>query len=485
MVPIFSPDGQWVAFTPDQSTLKRVPLSGGEPFTICDQCDRASWGDDGTIVFNREGALWQISEVGSSPELLAAPMPDRGVPAMVNPVLLPGGQAVLFEIGVYQFGGVGVLSLESNELIVVSTNGSDPLYSSTGHILFARGNTLFAVPFDVGRFEVTEPAVPVLQGVRVENGGALQADVSQGGLLVYAPADAAMGTQLVWVDREGKVESVLDEQWRVFYAPRISPDGKQVAVQINEGGNTNIWIHESGTLRLLTTDGVSANPIWTPNGSGVTFNSGSAAPFSIRWTTGDGTSEVKTLLPSEYPIFPAAWSPEGNQLVFQEDSPNPNLFVADVRDGGSRTALLETDFSEQSATLSHSGEWLAYVSDRSGSDEVYVRPFPGPGAEQVISRGGAEEPVWGPDDTELFYRSNDTFLMVAVLQTEPFQVRSREVVFADQRFWRGPERAHYDIHPDGQRFLMLNMLSSEGPRPKINVVLNWFEELKRLVPTDN
>ena len=140
---------------------------------------------------------------------------------MSRPDLLPGGQAVLFEIGTIQFGGVGVLSLENNELIVVSTDGADPLYSSTGHILFARGNTLFAVPFDVEGLEVTGPAVPVLQGVRVENGGALQADVSRDGLLVYAPAGAEMGTQLVWVDRNGTVESVLDEQWRVFYAPPV------------------------------------------------------------------------------------------------------------------------------------------------------------------------------------------------------------------------------------------------------------------------
>jgi len=482
--PFFSPDGQWMAFGKDGSTqLKRVPLSGGEPFTICDQCYDGSWGDNGSILFAWEGSLWRIPEVGSSPELLAEPMPDRGVPGMSRPVLLPGGQAVLFEIGTIEFGGVGVLSLENNEVIVVSTDGVDPLYSSTGHILFARGNTLFAIPFDVQGLEVTGPAVPVLQGVRVENGGALQADVSRDGLLVYAPAGAEMGTQLVWVDREGKVESVLDEQWRVFYAPRISPDGKQVAVQINDGGDTDIWIHESGTLRLLTTDGVSANPIWTPDGSGVTFSSGSAGSFAIRWTTADGTSEVKTLLPSEYPVFPAAWSPEGNQLVFQEDSPNPNLFVADVRDGGSRTAFLETNFSEVQATLSHSGKWLAYVSDRSGSEEIYVRPFPGPGAEQVISRGGGREPVWSPDDSELFFRGPSDFLMVASLQSEPFQVLSREVVFASRDFWGAPGPAAYDIHPDGQRFLMLNMQGSEGPRPKIHVVLNWFEELKRLVPT--
>ncbi|MBW2174357.1 MAG: PD40 domain-containing protein [Deltaproteobacteria bacterium] len=486
-MPFFSPDGQWVAFgDKGRSQLKRVPLSGGESFTLCNQCAAGFWGDDGSIVFDWDGSLWRIPEVGSSPELIAEPNPDRGVPRMSRPVLLPGGQAVLFEIGFLQFGGVGVLSLENDEVIVVSTDGSDPLYSSTGHILFARGNTLFAVPFDIKNFKVTEPAVPVLQGVRVENGGALQAKVSRDGLLVYAPASAAMGTQLVWVDRDGNVESVLDEQRQLFYAPRISPDGKKVVVQINDGGDSNIWIHESGTFRLLTTDGVSANPIWTPDGSGVAFSSSSAGSFAIQWTTADGTSEVKTLLLSEYPVLPAVWSPESYQLVFQEDSPNPNLFVADVRDGGSRTAFLETDFSEHSATLSHSGKWLAYVSNRSGSDEVYVRSFPGPGAEHVISRGGGMQPVWGPDDTdtELFYRGYDVgFLRVASLQTEPFQVPSRKVVFPARDFWGGVGHAQYDIHPDGQRFLMMNMQDPDGIRPKIHVILNWSEELKRQVPT--
>ena len=490
IMPFFSPDGQWVAFGDLSGTrLKRVPLSGGEPFTLCTQCVEGFWGDDGSIVFDdKNGSLWRIPEVGSSPELLAKPMPNRGVPGMTRPVLLPGAEAVLFEIaarGTFASGGVGVLSLENNEFVVVSNEGANPLYSSSGHILFARENTLFAVPFDVERFEVTGPAVPVLQGVRVENGRALQADVSRDGLLVYQPAGTEMGTQLVWVNREGILESVLDEQWRVFVSPRISPDGKKVAVQINDGGDTDIWIHDSGTFRLLTTDGESAFPVWTPDGSGVAFSSGSAGSFAIQWTKTDGNSEVETLLSSENPVLPVAWSPEENQLVFQEGLPNPNLFIADVRDGGSRTAFLETNFSEHSAALSHSGKWLAYVSNRSGADEVYVRPFPGPGAEQVISRGGGNQPVWDPDDTELFYRDlGGSFLMVASLQTEPFQVLSREGVFAAGDFWGGQGHAHYDIHSNGERFLMINMQDSDVVRPKIHVVLNWFEELRRLTPTN-
>ena len=222
--PFFSPDGEWIAFWSQVGNrLSRIPRSGGEPFLLCEQCSHGFWGDDDSILFARNGALWRMPGTGGTAELLVGPMPDRGVPALDRPVLLPGGQAVLFEIGLLGFGGIGVLSLDTGEYVQVSDNGANPLYSPTGHILFARGSTLFGVPFDAEELTVTGPVVPVVQGVRVENGGALQARVSPNGLLVYVPASEATGTRLVWVDRDGGVvDSVFDEP-RVFNAPRQSP----------------------------------------------------------------------------------------------------------------------------------------------------------------------------------------------------------------------------------------------------------------------
>jgi serine/threonine-protein kinase len=246
MIPFFSPDGTWVAFV-DDFGIKKVSLSGDELYTLCDSAGEGSWGDDGYIIFGSEGLLWRVRDIGGEPELMAKPMPDRGVSGLNRPVVLPGNKAVLFQNGNPGFGafsGIGVLSIESNEVILVSARGSDPIYSHTGHIIFSRGDTLVAVPFDVEGFEVTGHAVPVLQGVRVENGGAVQADISRNGLLVYAPAGTTMGTQLAWVDRSGGNLEPLTTQWRLFSAPRLSPDGEQIAVVINDGGNTDIWIVE-------------------------------------------------------------------------------------------------------------------------------------------------------------------------------------------------------------------------------------------------
>jgi serine/threonine-protein kinase len=482
-MPFFSPDGEWIAFADALGATKRVSLSGDELYPLCDSSGEGSWGDDGYIIFGSEGSLWRVRDIGGEPELVAKPMPDRGVSWLARPVMLPGNKAVLFENGNLEFEGIGVLSIESNEVILVSAHGSDPFYSHTGHIIFPRGDTLVAVPFDVEGFEVTGQAVPVLQGVRVENGGAVQADVSRNGLLVYAPAGKTMGTQLAWVDRSGGNLEPLTTQWRLFSAPRLSPDGEQIAVVINDGGNTDIWLVDVGIggMRRLTTSGDASAPVWTPDGARVTFASGSVGSFAIRWTRADGSGPVETLLESKYRVWPEAWHADGGQLVFRENSTSNNLFVLDSQDR-SRKALLDSDFSEHSAALSHNGKLLAYESNRGGSNEVYVRPFPGPGPETAVSIGGGYGPMWSPDDSELYYKvSGELHFMAASLQSDPrFRVIGREKLFESARFWGG---ADYDVHPDGQRFLILNMRSADEEVGKINVVLNWFEELKRRVPT--
>jgi Tol biopolymer transport system component len=488
MLPFFSPDGAWVAFVDDLG-MKKVSLSGDELYPLCDSIGEGSWGDDGYIIFGSKGSLWRVRDTGGEPELVAKPMPDRGVSSLNRPVMLPGNKAVLFEnsnLGFGGFSGIGVLSIESNKVILVSARGSDPIYSHTGHIIFSRGDTLVAVPFDLESLERGQ-AVPVVQGVRVENGGAVQAAVSRNGLLAYAPAGTTMGTQLAWVDRDGGNLEPLTTQWRLFSAPRLSPDGEQIAIVTSDGGNTDIWIVDVGTggMRRLTTSGDASAPVWTPDGACVTFASGSNGFFAIQRTRADVSGPVEMLIESQYQVWPEAWHPDGGQLVFREYSTSNNLFVFDAQDR-SRKALLESDFLEHSAALSHDGKLLAYESNRTGgSNEVYVRPFPGPGAETAVSIGGGYGPTWSPDDSELYYRGRGQLdFMRASLQSDPrFRVVGREKLFEGARFWGMLSfRAHYDIHPDGRRFLVLNMRSEDEEVGNINVVLNWFEELKRRVP---
>ncbi len=297
-----------------------------------------------------------------------------------------------------------------------------------------------------------------------------------------------MGTQLAWVDRSGGNLEPLTTRWRLFSSPRLSPDGEQIAVVINDGGKLDIWIVDVGTggRRRLTTSGDASAPVWTPDGARVTFASGSVGSFAIKWTRADRSGPMETLLESEYRVWPEAWHTDGGQLVFRQNSTSNNLFVFDVQDR-SRTALLNSDFSERAAAISHNGKLLAYESNRGGSNDVYVRPFPGPGTETAVSIGGGYGPMWSPDDSEIYYLyrgGGETHFMAASLQGDPrFRILGQEKLFDGVRFWNLPSGAHYDVHPDGQRFLVLNMRSGDEEVAKINVVLNWFAELKRRVPT--
>ena len=224
-------------------------------------------------------------------------IPDREKRALINPSILPGGEALLFQPGqLSEFAGVSVMDIESGKVIEISRYGASPIYSPTGHILFSRSNTLFAVPFDLDRLEVAGLEVAVLQGVRVENGGSLQADVSRDGLLVYAPADGAIGTELVWVDRQGAILERAYGERRLFYGPRISPDGQRVAVQINDDVRRGIWILDvgAGTLRLLSGPTNATSPLWTDDGEKVAFGSGSPGAYLIQWAPADGSGEVET-----------------------------------------------------------------------------------------------------------------------------------------------------------------------------------------------
>jgi Tol biopolymer transport system component len=295
------------------------------------------------------------------------------------------------------------------------------------------------------------------------------------------PVADEIGTRLVLVDRNnGQVERVL-EQGRFFRAPRVSPDGRQIAVQINAGGACDLWIREAETLRPLTDTGDASNPIWTPDGRFITFSSRSSGSFAIQSMATDGEGEVRTLFTSRLPIVPEAWSQDGTQLIFREYSSTRDLFVTDIREPGSKTVYVVSDFSEHSATLSPSGEWVAYVSDQTGSDEVYVRPFPGPGRERRVSRDGGEDPLWGRTDNELIFTNSDNgAVLLASLRLERSEIVEQvEALFDSEPYWSNPGHVDYDIDPDG-RLLMLNQRDPGETRSSVRVVENWFLDLREL-----
>ena len=477
-VPFFSPDGKWVGFFGDiadsPGELKKVSLLGGEPQHICEVGESArgaSWGQDGTIIFGKRPGLWRVSETGGTPEQLTE---DNLV---FSPRILPDGRAVLFFL--LDVDRIDVLSFETREQEIVISPGVQPLYVPTGHLIYYWNGDLLAVPFDLEELRVSGPATPVLEEV----GKRWNFDISANGTLAYVPGESGEPNKtLVWVDRQG-TKSPVSEVRRRFETPRLSPDGKRLAATADQ----NIWIYEidRDIWTPLTVGGDSYCPIWTPDGSRITFVR--RGEFNLFWTAADGTGEVEPLTTdlSQNLRFPTSWSPDRQALAYQESHAQRDYDLWVLPVGGEPKPFLATEFREVQPMFSPNGHWIAFTSNRSGRREIYVTRYPGGGRKEQISREGGHNPVWERTGKELFFRNGEKMMAVSI-QTDPtFKAGTPKVLFEGDFYQgRGTTWPSYDITADGQRFVLVQADKEEAPT-QINVVLNWFEELKRLVPTDN
>jgi serine/threonine protein kinase/Tol biopolymer transport system component len=491
--PFFSPDGQWIGYwSAAKSQLNKIVVAGGAPVVLCDVgfFYGASWNADDTITYGQFGrGIMKVSAKGGSPESLMA----TGIRPVGFPQILPDGRSVLFTLSeaptrimVHSYK-----SGESKELL----KGDTARYLPTGHIIYAKGNNLFAVRFDVHKLEVSGTGVPVLEGVlRTGEGISLYA-VSDSGTLVYVPGTAvvpASGRTLVWVDRNGK-EEPLTAPTNTYYSPRISPDGAKVALGFSAEANTDIWIWDLvrvAMIRLTLDPGADVAPVWTPDGKRIVFCSNRKDSGSLHWRAADGTGKDEPLgSPPGRILMPASWSQDGKTLVVVEGTPalEFDIGVLSMESGRSYKPLLKEKYNEYQPRISPDGRWMAYASNESGRIEVYVRPFPDvdKGRWQVSTSGG-NSPLWSRDGRELFYFSDGSVMAVTV-KTEPnFSPGTARTLFRGT--YEGPylnSSASWDLSPDGKRFLMMKEVSAaspaEGPR-KINIVVNWFEELKQRVP---
>jgi serine/threonine-protein kinase len=482
-IPFFSPDGQWVAFTAGNK-LKKVSVSGGSPLVICDtDWGGGSWGPDGYIIFTASYAmgLWRVSAAGGSPEMLTTPDHSKGELGHWWPQILPGGKAVLFTIfsTPIEKARIVVQSVKPGAPRTLIEGASFARYVPTGHIVYVRGGTLLAAPFDLDRLEVTGPPVPVLEDMPfyLSNGNS-QFSFSEDGTLVYAPASSLRSeSMLAWVDRRGGMTRVTDSRRR-YSEPRLSPDGQRLAVTVSTESR-DIWVYDlsRGTFTRVTSGAASEfGAIWTPDGKRLIFTSEQPV-FDLYWKNADGSGPEEPLLTGKYDKELGSVSLDGKLVAFNENSPETraDLWLLPLEGDHKPKLLLRTHFWEGDPQFSPDGRWLAYISDQSGRHEVYVVPFPGAGERIQISTEGGREPVWRHDGRELFYRSGDKVMAVPI-QTKPtFRAGRPQVLF------RGDYDPGYDVAPDGQRFLMIKTPPESAPR-QINVVLNWFEELRRLAP---
>jgi len=488
----FSPDGESIGFFAENK-LKKTSLAEGSPITLGDAppgIRSGVWFED-TIVFTANfvsgRGLYRVSANGGEPEMLATVNPGEGEQAYVLSDFLPDGKDLLFTIR-SQAGGyqTALLSLETGERKVVLENAREARYLSTGHLIYEQSGTgnVMAVPFDLAALEVTGDSVQVVQGVSQAR-YVVNYAISDNGTLVYVPGSPQATEQtLAWVDREGKEEPLAADP-QVYGNPRISPDGSRLAITVSESGVADIWIYdlERETLTRLTFDPAADSfPVWTPDGQRIVFNSGRFGPLNLFWKAADGTGQVERLTTSPSGQRAHSFSPDGKRLVFSQQATQAGLQELSMEGERTSQPLFQSPFNEIKGMISPDGHWIAYESNESGR-QIYVRPFPNvEEGKWQISRDGGQEPVWAPQGQELFYRNGEAMMVVGI-KTEPtFTVGSPIVLFTG-KYTTTVTGVSYDISPDGQRFLMMKGADEEEGQSQINVVLNWFEELKRLVPT--
>jgi serine/threonine-protein kinase len=501
--PFLSPDGSWVGFYSNRE-VKKVSLRGGALSSLCTLQGTTfrggDWGPEDNIAFAHcSFGLRTVPATGGSPEIMTSVVDIQDEEQHVFPQFLPGGEAVIYTVSNSPVDArIAVHHLSTGDKRTLIDPGFHGRYVSTGHIVYAWEGELLAVPFDIERLEVTGLPVRVLDDVLMEGDPmAAHFSISNNGSLVYVPGDIVRNeTTLVWVDHTGKTESLPCPSGQM--SPRVSPDGNRVLIShpnMKEAG-FDLWICEleRGIERRLTGDeGDEWWGVWTPDSRQVVFNSGRRERVNLYWKPVDGSGPEEVLVESEYALMPYSFSADGSLFAFHDCKMSTNEFdiwVLPMEGDRRARPFLQTKNNEIHPAFSPDGRWLAYVSNESGRWEVYVRPYPGPGPVDQVSTEGGYEPCWSPDGREIYYRRSggDQMLAVSFITDGPSPQVGKPRLLFEGNYRVPPSIAFgrtYDLSPDGKRFLMIQESEPPPPPTQYNIVLNWFEELKRLVPTDS
>jgi serine/threonine-protein kinase len=495
--PFFSPDGRWFGYFAEGS-LYKMAVEGGTPVEVChvgQAVPGAAWGPDDAIVFtdSPESGLLRVPAAGGTPEAVTTPAYSAGEIGHGLPQLLPGGEDMLFTVSGVDGTSIAVLSLETGTWRVVGKGMGGARYVSSGHLLYGRYQGLVAVAFDPVTMRTTgEPIVvhddvytiPALKGY-----GLAAFAVSDTGVLVYLAGGAEAGeNRLVWVDRDGNTRPAFAESGGYEW-PRLSPDERKVAVTNRTlDGEVDVWVLDlkRNARSLLTVDGRSILPTWTPDGERIAFasNLGGAGLTNVFWRAADASGETSRLVESSDPRFPRSFTSDGALLAITEWNPETMRDIWILEMTGSREArpIIRTASDEFAPVFSPDDRWLAYVSDESGRYEVYVEPYPRGRGRWLISAGGGTEPVWSADGTELYYRSGDKMMAVPIRSRPEFDAGAPRVLFEKALKSGVYDSLSYDVTADGREFLMIERQLHLVPN-RLNVVLHWDQELRRKVPT--
>ena len=495
--PFFSPDGKWIGYFSDtDQKFKKITVSGGLPLALCgaQNVTGASWDKDGTIVFSQ--AARDITRISG----------DKGNPQSIVkwqsgqfrcPQILPDGKSILYTYSPSSSPPkIMVQSLKSGDSRELAT-GLDARYISTGNLIYQSPNRkdVFAVRFDPAALRIMSEPVLILEGVN-------QFAVSASGTLVYIPetlVPANSGRTLVWVDREGK-EEPLSAEPNDYTDIRISPDGERIALQVSSpAANIYVWdIVRENMMRLTLDEGTnSTNPLWTSDGKRILFTTyyGTAELGDLYWKASDGMGKAEKLASSPgRGLYPNSWSKDGETLVLWEVTRDTgydfDIGTLSMEGDHIRKALLQEQYWEYYPRVSPDGRWMAYTSNESGRLEVYICPFPDvkKGSKWKVSSNGGNCAIWSPDGQELYYQNENAIMAVPIETGAECKPGKPTVLFRgtlgkiiSSSSFDISFLTYWDISPKDGRFLMLKDPGAEVPR-KINIVLNWFEELKKRVP---
>jgi serine/threonine-protein kinase len=486
MLPFFSPDGRSIGFLTLTSDLRVVSVDGGPPLSLTRVSAAGAWGPDGFIYVTAQdtAGLARLPATGGDLELLVRPDTASSVSAHLWPDALPNGRGVVFtELRVpEQDSDISVWVAETGEVRPL-LRGTFARYIPTGHLLHVRADgALLATPFDAERLEITGAPVPLMDGIATKAFGAAEFTVSANGTLLAGRGGGDLGLALV--SRAGSERVHVVGQGGLFY-PRLSPGGERVAYEVPSTTGSDIWVYDlsDSTSTRLTFDGQNGYVEWTPDGSQVSFARSPEGPDRDLWVArADGSGSPALAVDRESFVAEGVWSPDGEWLVVREGDrsrgQDANVVAIPLRGGGDTLVLLDGSFNERSATISPDGRWMAYVSDESGIDEVYVRPFPTGSGRWQVSAGGGGEPRWAHSGRELFYRTAGALVSVQVRTSPTFAVGARTRLFPTVAYQVNPNHASYDVFPDDDGFVFVKTASETQ---QFVLALNWFDELRSRV----
>lgn len=500
--PFFSPRGDWLGFFHfDQSRLKKISLKGGRPITLAESQIPLGglWAEDNFIYYSKglRGGLMRVSADGGEPEVVTELDREREEIIHALPSLLPDRRGMLLTRAIVNYQNFETVPLLRGEPFemgeTLAKNAGYGRVTSSGHVVFFRDANLMASRFDLADLRPVGPEVPVvtdlgLNPLLVNVVSLPQYDLSDNGVLVYVGKSPGR-RQLVWVDEEGR-ETLYSDSIMPFRQPHISPDGRRVAVTIDDAAGSTIWVGdvERGTFTRLTFEGHNFAPVWSPDGQGLVFTSSRAGEPNLYWQPIDGSEPARRLTRGPFMHVASSWRPGTDEIGFIELTPGDEGDLRMIRfseargENNGEELLPNSTFDESKPVFSPNGRWLAYESNESGSTEIYVRPYPGSGGKIPISNRGGLDPLWSADGKRLFYWEGSRIMAVDVNPEGPLDPSIPRSLF-EGGYWGDDLNSSYDVSPLDRRLLMVKR-DEDADSSQVTVVVNWLEELERLIPEE-